>query len=118
MQNLKPTVLTALQTASALSTLTFYYFYPPDFTNLPCGSYFELDNTGNLYADNQEIGSEIIFQIDLWGRDSLSDYAIAVDTAMTGIDFVRIAAVDLYEQAEHIYHKSLRYKIDYSDPTF
>ncbi len=118
MQNLKPTVVSALQTATALSTLTFYYFYPTDFNNLPCGSYFELDNTGSLYADNQEIGSEIIFQIDLWGNASLSAYALAVDTAMTGIDFVRISALDQYEKDTHVYHKAMRYKINYSDPTF
>jgi len=118
VQNLKPTVLTALQTASALSTLTFYYFHPPDFTNLPCGSYFELDNTGSLYADDQEIGSEIIFQIDLWSKDSLSAYALAVNTAMTGINFVRIEAVDMFETDTLIHHKSMRYKINYSDPTF
>ena len=90
MQNLKPTVLTALQTATALSTLTaIYFFHPPDFTTLPVGSYFEVDNTGNLFADDQEIGSEIIFQIDLWGRDSLSDLTIGVDDTMTGIDFAK-----------------------------
>jgi hypothetical protein len=118
VQNLKTNVLTALQTASALSTLTFYYFYPPDFTSLPCGSYFELDNTGSLYADDQEIGSEIVFQIDLWGKTSLSTYALAVDTAMTGIDFVRISAPDLYENETKIFHKSMRYRRNYSDPSF
>ena len=118
MQNLKPTVLTALQTASALSALTFYYFYPETFSNLPCGSYFELDNVGNFFADDQEIGSEIIFQIDLWGRDSLSDYAIAVDTAMIDIGFTCIYSGDFFEEASLIFHRSTRYKIDYSDPTF
>jgi len=121
MQSIKSAVLTALQSASALSTLygqKFYFQYPPDFLNLPVGSYFELDNTGNLFADNQEIGSEIIYQIDLWGKSSLTSYALGVDSAMTSLDFTRIQSLDLYENDSKIYHKSMRYRLDYSDPNF
>jgi len=119
MQNIKSTVLSALQTATALSTLTGFYFqYPTAFTNLPLLSYFELGNVGNLYADNQEIGSEIIFQVDLWGKTSLSNYALAVDSAMTTLDFVRIFATDLFEVDTQIFHKSMRFRRDYSDPNF
>jgi len=112
-------VLTALQTATALSSLTGFYFqYPPDFTNFPMLSYFEVDNLPNLFADNQEIGSEIVFQIDLWGKTSLSNYALAVDSAMTTLDFTRVSAQDLYEVDTKIFHKAMRYKRDYSDPNF
>jgi hypothetical protein len=119
MQNLKTNVLTALQTATALSALTGFYFqYPSNFTNLPCLSYFEVTNIGNLFADDQEIGSEIIFQVDLWGKASLSTYADAVGTAMSSIDFSRIYCTDLYDNDSKIYHKAMRFRRDYSDPTF
>lgn len=121
MQSIKSAVLTALQTNTALSTLygqKFYFQHPPDFLNLPVGSYFEVNNIGNLFADNQEIGSEITFQVDLWGNTSLSSYALGVDSTMTSLDFTRIQSLDLYEETERIYHKSLRYKLDYSDPGF
>ncbi len=121
MQNIKSTVLSALQTATALSTLNgFYFFYPPDFTNPAVLSYFEVDNVGNLFADNQEIGSEIVFQIDLWCKSALSssNYALAVDSVMAGLDFARITAQDLYEIDSKIYHKAMRYRRDYSDPSF
>lgn len=119
MQNLKSTVLTALQTATALSTLTgFYFYHPPAFTNLPLLSYFEVSNVGNLFADDQEIGSEIIFQIDLWGKTSLSNLALAVDSAMATLDFTRIYAADLFEKDTLIHHKSMRFRRDYSDPNF
>ena len=121
MQSIKSAVLTALQTNTALSTLygqKFYFEYPPDFLNLPVGSYFEVNNIGNLFADNQEIGSEITFQIDLWGNTSLTNYALGVDSAMTSLDFTRIQSLDLYETDTHIFHKSMRYKLDYSDPNF
>jgi len=119
MLSIKSAVLTALQTNTGLSTLNgFYFFHPPDFTNLPVLSYFEVDNVGSLYADDQEVGSEFIYQIDLWHTASLTAYAMAVDSAMKTLDFARVSAQDLYEQTERIYHKSLRYRLDYSDPNF
>lgn len=121
MLSIKSAVLTALQTNSAMTTLygqKFYFHFPPDFLNLPVGSYFELSNLGNLFADNQEIGSEIIYQIDLWGKTSLTNYALGVDSAMTSLDFTRIQSIDLYETDTKIYHKSLRYRLDISDFNF
>jgi hypothetical protein len=117
--SVKTAVMTALQSATALSTITGFYFqYPSDFTNLPVISYFEVDNTGSLYADNQEIASGIIYQIDLWGEASLTAYAKAVDTVMTGLDFARVSATDLYEDDTKIYHKAMRFRLDISDPDF
>jgi hypothetical protein len=121
MQSIKSAVLTALQINSAMSTLygqKFYFQYPPDFVNLPIGSYFELGNVGNIYADDQEIGSEIIFQIDLWGKTSLTNYSLGVDSAMTTLDFSRIFTQDFYEQDSQIYHKSMRYRLDIGEPNF
>lgn len=121
MQSIKSAVLTALQTATALSTLQgnrIYFHYPPDFTNLPIASYFELGNTGNLYADNVEIGSEIIYQIDIWGKSSLTALALGIDDVMVGLNFNRIFSTDLYETDTKIIHKSMRYRLDYSDPNF
>lgn len=121
MLSIKSAVLTALQTATALSTLQgqkVYFFHPPDFANLPVASYFELDNTGNLYADDEEIGSEFTYQIDLWGKTSLTALAQAIDDVMTGLDFNRIASRDLYENDTKIIHKLLQYRLDYSNPDF
>jgi hypothetical protein len=121
MFSIKSAVLTALQTATALSTLQgqkIYFFHPTDFTNLPVASYFELDNTGSLYADDQEIGSEFIYQIDLWGKSSLTALAQAVDTIMIGLNFNRIASRDLYESDTKILHKLMQFRLDYSDPNF
>ena len=120
MQSIKTAVMTALSSAATLSTLggRIYFHYPSDFTNLPALSYFETSNLGNLYADNVEAGSEIIYQLDLWSRSSTTVLAKAVDDIMIGIDFNRILCVDMYETDTKIYHKSMRYRIDYSDPNF
>lgn len=119
MLSIKSAILTALQTSTALSTLSgIYFFHPNDFINLPVASYFELDNTGSIYADNQEIGSEFIYQIDLWGKSSLTSIALGVDDVMTSLDFSRIASRDLYEIDTKIIHRLLQYRLDYSDPNF
>ena len=119
MLSIKTAVLTALQTNASLSTLNgFYFFHPPEFTNLPVLSYFEVDNIGSLYADDKEIGSEFVYQVDLWHSASLTAYALAVDTVMTGLDFVRVSAQDLFEADSRIFHKAMRYSLNYSDPTF
>ena len=121
MQNIKANVVSALQTSTALHTLIsdrIYFHYPNSFNNLPALSYFEYNNAGDLFADNVEIGSEIIFQLDVWANNSTSAIALVVDTIMTGLDFVRIGAVDLYEKETSTHHKSMKYRLDYSDPAF
>jgi hypothetical protein len=123
MQSIKSAVLTALQTSSTLATLLgtgqrIYFQYPPSFTNLPLLSYFEVDNFGNLYADDQEIGSEMLYQIDVWSKASTTAIAEEIDAIMTGLDFTRSSANDLYEVQDKIFHKAMTYRLDYSDPSF
>ena len=122
MQNLKPTVYSALSSATALSTLrSITTPYPRSLTSsetMPCLTYFEMTNIGGLYADDVEAASDIVFQIDLWGITSLSDYKLAVDDVMTGIGFSRIYCTDLYETDTKINHVPMRYRIGYADPTF
>jgi len=119
MLSIKSAVVTALQSATALSTMTgIYPNYPPNFTSLPLISYFEVSNNVSLSADNQEIAAGITYQIDLWGKSSLTAYAQAVDSIMTGLEFARVACADLYETDTKIIHKAMQYRVDYSDPNF
>jgi hypothetical protein len=121
MNNIKSSIVSAMKTATALYTLIadrFYFHYPDNFNTLPCVSYFELNNAGNLFADDVEIGSEIIFQVDVWNTGSTSSVAQAVDTIMVANGFVRVNAVDLFEKDTKMHHKSMKYKNDYADPNF
>lgn len=125
MQSIRTAIMTALQTSTALTTLLgtgqrtfFHYPNEVDKATFPRITYFELDNFGNLYADNQEIGSGIDFQVDIWATASTTAISLAVDTIMTGLDFTRQSSQDLYEKENKIYHKAMRYRLDYSDPNF
>jgi hypothetical protein len=119
MISLKNTVYSALTTSIALTTLLGTgqrtFFHRPDDANLatfPRLTYFELDNFGNLFADNSEYGSEIDYQVDVWHTASTTAIANQVDTIMTGIGFIRLAGPDLYEKDNHVFHKALRYQIN------
>lgn len=123
MQSIKSAVLTALQTSTALTTLlgsgTRIFFQYPDSagsTLFPRITYFELDNFGNLFADDQEVGSEIDYQIDVWSKASTTAIAKEVDSIMTALDFVRQSAPDLYETDTKIFHKPMTYRLEYQDP--
>lgn len=119
MISMKNTVYSALTTATALTTLLGsgqrIFFHFPDDANVatfPRVTYFELDNIGNLFADNTEYGSEIDYQVDVWHSASTTAIALQVDTIMTGLGFARIAAPDLYESDTKKFHKAMRYRID------
>ena len=121
MQNIKESVVSALKTYTALTTLVsdrIYFHYPNDFTTLPAISYFEMSNVGDLYADDVEIGSEIVFQIDIWSTTSTSAIALLVDIVMVAEGFTRSASIDLFEKDTKIHHKSMKYRTDISDPNF
>jgi hypothetical protein len=125
MVNLKDLVVSALQTSTALATLLGsgqrIFFHFPDTANLatfPRLTYFELDNTGGLYADNIEYGSEIYYQIDLWSKASTTAMALEVDVIMAALGFARTASRDLNEATTTvstqagINHKLMQFKID------
>jgi len=119
MISLKNIVYSALMTATALTTLLGsgqrIFFHFPDDANVatfPRITYFELDNIGNLYADNTEYGSEIDYQVDVWHTASTTAIALQVDAIMTGLGFARIGGTDLYEEADRVFHKAMRFRID------
>lgn len=121
MENIKASVVSALKTATALYTLVadrIYFHYPDDFNTLPAVSYFEYNNSPDLFADDVEIGSEIIFQVDVWSTASTSAIALVVDDVMVSEGFTRASARDLYEPDTKIHHKSMLYRTDYLDPDF
>ena len=113
MINLRSSIYSAFSTASALSAFTVRYQYPNDFTALPVISYFQVTNVGNLFGDDEEYGSNVMFQVDLWSKTPVTDSEDDVNDVMTGLGFVRVYCTDLYENDTKIYHIAMRYRIDY-----
>lgn len=114
MVNLKPVVLGALKNSAELTQqlgtgTKVHFHYPPDFINLPCVTYRQEDNEGELYADDEEIGSRISFIIDVWGKQSLSTIVDTVDGIMKDLGFYRTVCTDLFEADTKIYHVAMRF---------
>lgn len=124
MFSVKTAVATALTSSVVLNGLVgdnIFFHHPESFIaeNLPSVSYFEIDNTESLHADDVEIGSSIFLQLDVWSKASTTSIAKEVDVIMKSLDFNRISPnPDLYEKDTKIHHKVLNYKLDYSDPDF
>ena len=121
MQNLKETIVSALFTATAVTTIVgqrIYYFYPPTFNELPCISYKEENNYGTMFADNVESGSEIRLTFDLWGKSSITALSMILDNLMVIYEFDRTMKREIYEEDTNIYHIIQTYSKDTVDEDY
>ena len=110
MVDLKATVYNILETA--LGETPVHYFYPATFNELPCVSWYEIENQRHSQADGVEYLSSVAFQIDIWSRSAMTngETALTIDEAMTSAGFRRGFAHDLYEIETGIHHKTMRYQ--------
>ncbi|MCL6453552.1 MAG: DUF3168 domain-containing protein [Alicyclobacillus sp.] len=113
MIDLMPTVMNALLANSDLVNLLggdhIYGYRAPDAAQYPRITIFELDNSGEGWADDQEVASQIRLQIDIWNTAGYNDIAEQVDKTMKSIGFQRTSSQDLFEMQTLIYHKAMRY---------
>ena len=113
MINAKTEVYQALRSNAALISLLggqrIYQMVAPNAEEFPRITFFELDNLGDLYADDRESSSLIRVQIDVWSKGSTTDIAIEVAKTMQSIGYSRDFSMDLYEQDTAVYHKTMRF---------
>lgn len=113
MISLKTQVFNALkanaQLVSLLGGVHIYFQVAPEAKQFPRITFFELSNTGSVFADDSEIASEISLQMDIWSKGNTTDIAREVDRTMKSLAFARDTAADLYEEDTGIYHKALRF---------
>ncbi|AVI46771.1 MULTISPECIES: DUF3168 domain-containing protein [Bacillus] len=76
--------------------------------------YTELKNADNSYADNQSQSSEVRFQISIFTNSNTvsqeTKIAKEIDRLMKSIGYGRYDSQDLYEEADKVFHKAMRYK--------
>ena len=78
----------------------------------PYITFEEIDNRPGLFADEDEVESEVTFRIHIWGTSSVSVISGYVDRIMNTIEYVRNYSRDEDEQLDSgviIKHKIMSY---------
>lgn len=116
----KPAITAALRGSATLTTLLgkdskgLVKVYPevaPDGTAEPYVTYFEITNFEATHADDDELQSEIHFQVDIWSKGNTGPPSSEVVRVMKSLGFRRTGAIDQFEKDTKTYHKILRFKL-------
>lgn len=70
-----------------------------------------IDEYGSEYADDKEIATTYMVQVDIFSKSDYYELEKAVRKNMSIAGFNRDMAVDLYEQDTGLYHKAMRFNI-------
>jgi hypothetical protein len=72
-------------------------------------TFFEYDQRGESFADDNEIDTGHYIQLDIWSKSDYSSIVSSVKSAMKAVGFTRLSETDLYEDDTKIYHKGIRF---------
>lgn len=94
MIDYKPTLVESLRT---LGLPVYYEVFVDSETEVPCITYYEMDNTSFKEGDTLRY-SRLAFSIKIWGKDleTLSTYSIQIDAVMKVLGFTRTNTVELW----------------------
>lgn len=83
-----------------------------DWSNLPCVTYFELQNEPAEDADDEEYSSALAVKVDAWGNTSseVSKLAIQVVAKMKEIGYARTLFLDVVDLNSKQKHKTMRFE--------
>lgn len=92
--------------------------YPTNWAVLPAIQYTEEDNSVYERTAEGEAKSHLQYRIDIWHNQSTSEYAMAVDKAISQLGLVRTMCMDAPDPSQ-LKHKQMRYEgiIDVDDET-
>lgn len=79
--------------------------------SFPSLTFMFVDETGEVFADDKEIETAYMLQVDIWSKDDYTAITEQVKTKLAEIGLHRQAAYDDYETGTQIYHKILRFPI-------
>ncbi len=81
---------------------------PKDFPSL---SFFFVDEYGEVFAEDKEIETAYMLQVDIWSKNNYTAIVEQVKAKLAEIGLHRQAAYDDYESDTGVYHKTLRFPI-------
>lgn len=68
-----------------------------------------INEVGQDFADDQEITTDILCQVDVWSKGDYTELIKQVKVKMKEIEFFRSSEYDDFEEDTRIYHKVLRF---------
>ena len=78
---------------------------------IPYVEFEVIDEYGIFHADNKEIATTYIVQVDIFSKNDYYDLEKAIRKHMNKAEFSRDMAADLYEKDTGLYHKAMRFNI-------
>ncbi len=90
--------------------------YPTNWGTLPAIQYTEENNAVAEWVDGKESKATLQYRVDIWHNKSTSEYALAIDAAMSGLGLRRTMCTDAPDPSQ-LKHKVMRYEgiIDVED---
>ncbi|MBS4188651.1 hypothetical protein KHA94_00255 [Bacillus sp. FJAT-49705] len=72
-------------------------------------TFFEYNQRGALFADDEEIKSAHSIQVDIWSKYNYSNLVKQVKGSLKKVGFTRIMETEFYEDEIEFYHKVIRF---------
>lgn len=76
-------------------------------------TYFEYNQGGALYADDEEKKTNYSIQVDIWSKANYKNLEIQVKDLLSKAGFTRVASGEFYENDTKFHHKYFRF--NYTD---
>lgn len=87
------------------------YFLHATAPNTPYIEYEVVDEFGDGFAENKEISTCHVVQVDIFSTEDYSNIEEVVFNKMIEAGFNRDKSADLYEEDTKLYHKPMRFNI-------
>lgn len=72
-------------------------------------TFFEFNQTGALYADDQELQTRHSIQVDIWSKVNYTKLVALVKEKLINVGFTRTMETDGFETETDIFHKIIRF---------
>jgi hypothetical protein len=72
--------------------------------------FFEYNQNGAIYGDDQELKSSHSIQVDIFSTTDYTDLTKQVKEKLKEIGFIRAMETEFYEDDNDVFHKVIRFK--------
>lgn len=108
MKEFLRSVLTDIEILKLTADNDVYFLHAKN-ANIPYIEYEIVNETGQKWAENKEIATNYMVQVDIFSKGDYTDLEDKIKEKMSNAGFIRDTAADLYEEDTELYHKAMRF---------